>query len=196
VERFYRVKSEVRVIGFDDSPFRRGDSEVLVVGCVFRGGKSMDGLLSFKVSVDGLDATERLIASLSNMRFRDVRVVMLDGIAFGGFNVVDIKRIYNETGYPVIAVTRRMPDFEEIKSALTHTSDAKKRWDMMACAGEPFFVKTKGEKGVYVQCAGLNSHDASEIASVCATRSLLPEPIRCAHIIASGMVFGESRGKA
>ncbi len=195
MENFYSIKDEIRVVGFDDGPFKRGDSEVSVVGCVFRGGQFMDGVVSTRVAVDGLDATDKLIELLLGLRFKDVRVVMLDGIAFGGFNVVDIRRLYECSGYPVIVVTRDMPDFNEIRAALENTSDPEVRWEMMVDAGEPFFVATKGVKGVFAQAAGLSVKDCREIVSVCATRSLLPEPIRCAHLIASGITLGQSRGK-
>ncbi|MBU0761959.1 MAG: DUF99 family protein [Candidatus Altiarchaeota archaeon] len=193
-KQFYSIKEEVRVVGFDDGPFKRGDTHVLVVGCVFRGGVFMDGVVSTTVEVDGLDSTDKLCELLLNLRFKDVRVVMLDGIAFGGFNVVDIKRLHEESGYPVIVVTRDMPDFDEIKNALKHTDDPSIRLKMMEDAGKPHFVKTKGEKGVYIQFVGLEKKDAEGIVSVCATRSLLPEAIRCAHLIGQGLALGQSRG--
>ena len=38
---------------------------------------------------------------------------MLDGITYGGFNVVDIEELYRETGLPVIVIMRSCPDFEK-----------------------------------------------------------------------------------
>ena len=44
------MKSQIRVIGIDDSPFdKNSNKKVLVVGTIFRGGDFMDGLLSTKV---------------------------------------------------------------------------------------------------------------------------------------------------
>jgi uncharacterized protein len=193
---FYAVKDEVRIIGFDDGPFRRGDRETLIVGAVFRGGRWMDGVLSAKVSVDGLDSTDTLISLLKRCRFRDVRVVMLDGIAFGGFNVVDIGRVYDETGLPAVAVARKMPDFDAIKAALSHLPDAEERWKLIKKAGTPRPVETKPGKTVHIQAAGIRFDDAEAIVKLSATRSLLPEPIRVAHLIAQGIVLGESKGNA
>jgi len=194
--KFYRIKDEVRVLGFDDGPFKRGDKTTLVVGVVFRGGRWMDGVLSTKVAVDGLDATEKLISLIRTLRFEDVRVVMVDGIAFGGFNVVDIWRIYEETGLPVIVVVRDMPDFPDIRSALKHIPDYEIRWGIIKKAGKPKPVETRPGKNVFIQAAGISSKDAEAIVKLSATRSLLPEPLRAAHIIASGIVSGQSKGKA
>ncbi|MFH0863262.1 MAG: DUF99 family protein [Candidatus Altiarchaeota archaeon] len=193
---FYSIKDEVRILGFDDGPFRRGDRETLVVGCVFRGGRWMDGVMSTKVAVDGLDSTEKLTSLVKARRFRDVRVVMVDGIAFGGFNVLDIGDLFEETGIPVIAVTRDMPDFEAIKAALKHTAEWQRRWTLIKAAGEPAAVEVRGGKRIHIQAAGIGFDDASSIVRLSATRSKVPEPLRVAHLIARGIVTGQSRGKA
>lgn len=194
--RFYRIKEEVRILGLDDGPFKRKDKEVLVVGVVFRGGSFLDGVVSIKVRVDGLNATRKLVSLIKKTRFKDLRVVMLDGLAFGGFNLVDIQELYEKTKLPVIVVTRDMPDFEEINRALDHLPYKKKRWSCIEKAGRPVRVETKPGRSVYMQYHGLKREDAVEIVRLSATRSLLPEPIRTAHLIAQGIILGESKGKA
>jgi hypothetical protein len=37
---------------------------------------------------------------------------------------------------------------------------------------------------------------AARIIQITSTRSNIPEPLRVAHLIATGIVLGESRGKA
>ncbi len=184
------------MLGVDDGPFARGDEDVLVVGAVFRGGQWMDGVVSTRVSVDGLDATDKLIELVKDTRFKDLRVVMLDGIALGGFNVVDINRLYAEGGLPAIVVTRDEPDFNDIKNALENLSDSGERWKYMMDAGEPRRVPTREGESVHIQHAGLEPGDADAIVKLCSTRSAIPEPIRVAHLIAQGVVSGQSRGKA
>jgi uncharacterized protein len=193
---FYAIKDEVRIIGFDDGPFRRGDRETLIVGCAFRGGRWIDGVLSTKAEVDGLDATDRLAALMKASRFKDARVLMMDGIAFGGFNIVDINRLSRQTGLPTIAVTRDMPDFALIEAALRHLSDFETRWNLIKAAGRPRPVETRPLKSVYIQAAGIDFPDAEAVVKLSATRSLIPEPLRVAHLIAQGIVSGQSKGKA
>ncbi|MFH1055396.1 MAG: DUF99 family protein [Candidatus Altiarchaeota archaeon] len=194
--KFYSIKDEIRIVGFDDGPFKRGQKDVLVVGAVFRGGLWMDGVISTKASVDGLDATEKLSSLMKSCRFKDLRVIMLDGIAFGGFNIVDIHALNRESKMPVIVVTRDMPDFKEIESALKHLTDFDTRWKLIQGAGEPKPVETMKGKKVFIQSAGIRFEDAEKIVKLSATRSLLPEPIRVAHLIAQGIVLGQSKGKA
>lgn len=187
-----RVKREARVLGIDDSPFdKRKDRESLVVGTFFRGGSSMDGVLSTKVRVDGSDSTRKLSAMIQKSKFRSqLRAILLDGIAVAGFNVIDVNRLHRETGIPVIVVMRDYPDLEKMTAALKRLG-MKRKIPLLARAGE---IHRAGS--VYIQPIGLPLEKAQEIIRLTCTRSHIPEPIRTAHLIAAGIKKGESRGKA
>jgi len=47
--------------------------------------------------------------------------------------------------------------------------------------------------GVYVQHVGIEVRDVEKIIKCFSVHSDLPEPIRTAHLIASGVTLGESR---
>jgi len=48
---------------------------------------------------------------------------------------------------------------------------------------------------VCVQVAGIKRADAEQIVKLTSTRSLVPEPLRVAHLIATGIIRGESVGR-
>ncbi len=197
---FWEVKEEVRVLGIDDGPFKFGQGETaLLVGTVFRGGLCLEGIVTTRVDVDGDDSTDQIIRMISRSRHRgQVRVVMTDGLTFGGFNVMDAPRIHLETGLPLISVTRSEPDLEAIGRALARFPDAPKRWQRVQEAGAPMvhvYAGSKRRGRVYFQAFGIGEEDAHAILEITSTRSLMPEPIRVAHIIASGVVRGESYGR-
>ncbi len=194
--KFYAIKKEVRILGIDDGPFKRDDDTVLVVGVVSRGGSFIDGVLSTRVKVDGLDSTEVFAQMVSSCKFKDLRVIMLDGLGFGGFNLVDVEELNRKTGLPVVVVVRDMPDFDEIDRALDNLPDKQVRSKLIKKAGRPFKVETRKNKFIHLQTKGIRREDAEAIVKLSATRSLIPEPIRVAHLIASGIVLGESRGSA
>jgi len=199
--RFWEVKEEVRVLGVDDGPFQFGPGEkALVVGTVFRGGLWLEGLLTRHVDVDGDDATQCIINMVNSSRHRrQIRVVMTDGLTLAGFNVIDGNEVFRKTGLPVISVTRNNPDLKAIMSALKRFPDFDERWSRIEEAGPPLrhtFQTARGRRSVYFQAFGVGEEDARRIIDVTSTRSLIPEPIRVAHIIASGVVRGESFGRA
>jgi hypothetical protein len=186
------LKKEIRVIGIDDAPFNKfGKGNVLVIGVVFRGGLMLDGILSTKVRIDGNNSTKKLAEMITNSKFRpQLQCIFLDGIALGGFNVVDIKELHKKTGLPIIVVVRHKPDIETIKRTLVKINKENKI-RLIEKAGEVVRINN-----VYVQLKGISKERAKEILDIACTRSHIPEPLRIAHLIASGVVRGESRGKA
>ena len=72
--KFYSIKDEIRIAGFDDSHFELGKSKIaIVVGAVMRGGAVLDGVLRTEVEVDGTNATERLIGLTLKIRAKTMR---------------------------------------------------------------------------------------------------------------------------
>jgi endonuclease V-like protein UPF0215 family len=195
--RFYSIKDEIRVLGIDDAPFDlHRDKKTMVIGAIFRGGAFLDGVLRTEVEVDGVDSTDRVIEMVSKTKHRDIRVIMLDGLGFAGFNLVDIKRLFEETGLPVIVVVRQMPDFIAIEAVIKKLANAQFYWDCIRIAGKPRRVEVRPKKFIHIQCCGIAFSDAAEIVRLSSTRSMIPEPIRVAHLIATGVALGESRGGA
>ena len=186
------MKKEMRIIGFDDAPFKKADREVLVLGTVYRGGSWMDGLVSFHVEVDGDDATEKVIHSVNKTKHKpQLQAVLFDGIAFGGFNIIDIKEVNKKTKLPVIVVIRDYPNFDRIKKAIKNVPNHEKKSRLIEKAGKVY----KAGK-IFCQIAGISLEKAVEIIKITSTHSHIPEPLRVAHLIASGVVEGESRGRA
>jgi len=197
-KRFRSIKFEIRVLGVDDGVFiPHSKGLVDVVGVVFRGGYWLDGVMRTEIEVDGLDATEKIASMIiESPHYKQLRIIMLSGITFAGFNVVDIKELYGKTELPVIALTRDLPKMEEIKQALENLPEKEKRWKAILNAGEIIKVQTReGEEPIYMQIAGIEKEDAEKIVKITATRSNIPEPLRVAHIIASGLTkFRERKG--
>ncbi|MFC1648193.1 DUF99 family protein [Nanoarchaeota archaeon] len=188
------MKKEIRVIGIDDSPFDKFDPvqrDVLVVGTVYRGGDFMDGLVSTSVEIDGEDATVNLIEMINNCKFKpQVQAIFLDGVSLAGFNIVNTKALSEKTGLPVIVVVREYPDFESIFQALEKLG-MQKKIELIKQMPKPVKVND-----IYAQFIGIDEEKGKELLKICSPRSFVPECIRVAHIIASGVVDGESRGRA
>ncbi|MDH5754032.1 MAG: DUF99 family protein [Candidatus Bathyarchaeota archaeon] len=189
-KKFRVIKPEIRVLGVDDGVFTpHMEGLVPVVGVVFRGGYWLDGVMHTKVEVDGFDATSKIASMILNSpHYKQLRVLMLNGVTFAGFNVVDIKKLNMKTKLPVIAVTREKPNFAEIREALKNLPESEERWKAILNAGEIFEVSTrsKSEK-IYMQIYGILEEDARKILQLTSTRSNVPEALRVAHLIASGI---------
>jgi endonuclease V-like protein UPF0215 family len=189
------IKPEIRILGIDDSSLH--NEHVMIVGAILRGGEWLDGVLRSYITRDGTDATNTVIRMVTKSKhFGQVRVLMFDGITYAGFNIVDINKIYEKTGIPCIVVMREYPDFDRIRSALGHLPDPEIRWKLIVRAGEIDKVLSReDENPVFIQHCGIDLEDAKDVVRLSATHSNIPEPLRVAHLIATGIVCGESTGR-
>lgn len=192
------IKGEIRIVGFDDAPFvLRSKGKVPVIGIVFRGGKFLDGALRTDIEIDGMDATDVLIDTVNKSKHKDqLRIIMLNGITIGGFNMINISELHKKTGLPVIVVNRTKPDLKSIKTALKNFKDHEERWRCVEEAGKIYRMKIDKYKNIYYQFKGLKRTEVEKIIRLSCTRSLIPEPLRVAHLIASAWIKGESGGRA
>ena len=190
------IKPEIRILGIDDSSLH--SEPVMIVGAMFRGGNWLDGVLRSNITKDGTDATEVIIKMVTGSKhFGQVRVLMFDGVTYAGFNVVDIETVHEETGIGCVVVMRDCPDFHRIWAALKHLPDPDTRWEMIKRAGEIHrVISREGENPIFIQHCGIYLEEARDIVQLSSTHSNVPEPLRVAHLIATGIVCGESTGKA
>jgi hypothetical protein len=195
--KFWQIKPEIRILGVDDGPLDKSIGGIPLVGAVFRGGRWLDGVLKSEITPDGLDVTEKLVEMVKKSRhLGQLRVVMVDGITFAGFNVLDVKKVFRELGLPVIVISREKPNMRDIRKAIKHLPNWSTRWKLIQKAGRIYSMRTKHRGGqIYIQPVGIRREDAERIVRLSSVRSLVPEPIRVAHLIATAVVRGESYGR-
>ncbi len=179
----------LKAIGFDDGCFSKKDEKVLIVGVVTNSKGMVEGVLSSAITRDGNDAT-RVIAKLvnSSKHYSKLKVVFLQGTTFAGFNIVDLRKLHEKTGKPVISVLRKKPKYEKVMKALARFPSKKKKFEQ-----QEEFNKFEG---VYFKAIGINNTEAISLIKSFRISSVIPEPIRLAHLIASGITRGESSGRA
>ena len=180
------------IIGFDDAPFTHDDvGPVPVVGTVFTGLK-LTGVVVGAVQKDGSDSAQQLADLIAGSRFAEhVQLVMLQGIALAGFNVVDVFHLHERLKLPILVVSRKLPDLAAVRKALTtQIYDGEQKWAVIEQLGP---LEPAGS--VFVQRVGLTLEQASQVIERFSVHSHIPEPLRIAHLIAGAIVNGQSRGR-
>lgn len=139
-----------------------------------------------RIRVDGLDATEKLLCLLEDV---EAEAIILGGITFAGFNVVDPHRVFKEIGIPVIVYSGTRPDNEKMLAALKgHFVDWRERWEIIEGLGPIYEVTTlPREPPVYFEVVGGSPEWAEEVLCCSAVVSRIPEPVRVAGLIARGL---------
>ncbi|WP_043431346.1 DUF99 family protein [Cystobacter fuscus] len=181
-----------RVVGFDDAPFaRRAGVRVSLAGVVCAGTR-FEGLVWGHVRRDGWTATDEVCRLLVGGKFLpQLHLVLLDGLAFGGFNLVDLPRLAHTLGKPCVAVMRRMPDLEAVERALRHLSRPRARLELLRRAGP---IHQRG--GFTFQVQGAEPEWVEEALQRLTDTGRVPEALRLAHLIGSAVMTGESSKRA
>ena len=197
------LKPQFRVLGIDDGPFSFTDMKVPVIGVVVRRGY-VDAVLRTEADVDGTDSTRVIAALVGGSGYRgQLEAVMIDGAAVGGFNVVDLEELHRLTGVAVITVTRDRPDMARIRKALEMLGRTPKHgrgpipdWkERLGLLERTRLVEVRtGNKPIFIGFAGVEEPEAKGIVTASTIRGSIPEPVRLAHIIATALVTGRSRG--
>ncbi|MCS7130780.1 MAG: DUF99 family protein [Archaeoglobaceae archaeon] len=176
-----------RVLGIDDS-FSK--DFCCLVGCVMS-GRNIEGFMFEEISIDGFDSTEKIVKMIKRSKFfNQLKCIFLGGITFGGFNIADIKKIYEQTGIPVVVVMGRKPNMDEFKDALKNLSDYEERIAIVERAGEIYEFGS-----LFIQFCGLSVDEAKKLIETNTWRGKIPEALRIAHLVASAIVHGESKNR-
>ncbi len=168
---------DTRMFAFDDSPFLREDRVTHLVGIIMRKDLYLETVLKKEITVDGNDVTEKVLESMEE-KGSGVNLIMVKGVTFAGFNILDMPAIYNKTGIPVINVIDHEPDTKAIKDALMkYFPDWEHRWNIL---------KRRIEKvgSIFLQAEGIETKVAYKFIKQVTVNGSIPEPLRIADLIA------------
>ena len=182
-------------IGVDDGPFPPKSPDKpgyapLVAACLR--GPRLYRVQTGWIVVDGLDATlvaKRLLEKLPRAP------VLLSGVTFGGFNLIDPRKVQRRFKTPTMVVVGSKPDNRAVKRALVeHFSDWKERWEIIRSLGPLRRVHTMAdEPPIFYESFGCTASEAKHILASNARVSRVPEPIRVASLVARGLFTETSR---
>ena len=184
------VWREFRVVGVEDGSFSKKpqghDAQKALFVCVLFRGKWVSDFQAGMITIDGLDATEKLLLMLRRWAFD---AVMLAGVSFAGFNLVDPTIVFEEFNTPVIVISRTKPNNVTVKNALRqHFEDWRIRWGVFEKLGPVWeVVSMPNEPPVYVEVVGAELDWASKLIRMASLCCRVPEPIRAARLVARGL---------
>jgi len=182
----------LRAVGFDDAPFVRGGRGAVGLAGVVCAGTRFEGLVWGEVRQDGWDATRAVLDLLEGGKFLpQLHLVLTDGIAFGGLNLVDLETLSVRLGRPCLAVMRRPPDLAAVERAIRRLPRPERRLELLRRAGP---VHRHGP--FTFQVRGADPEAAGRALARLTDRGAVPEPLRLAHLIGAAVRTGESGNRA
>jgi len=185
----YRAKPfrELRVLAVEDGSFTSPSGQKMLkaplIG-VLTSGVFITQLLVSLIDVDGLDVTDRIIEMGEKVE-RRMDTILLHGLPYGGFNIVDITRLHHMLERPTIAVIGVKPDKAAVRTALkSHFQDWEKRMALIEQAGPPIRLELPRGFEVYFEVVGIKPEAAGDLIRKITVFGKVPEPLRIAKLIA------------
>ncbi len=182
------MKEHPITIGFDDAAFKLKSKakNTHLVGVVCQGIR-MVNVVRTVIEIDGTDATEKLI-ELVKQNEEHVQYIFTHSITFGGFNFIDLRRIFNELKKPVIAVNDREVDVEAVVKALKRIfpKSYKNKLQHIINSGNLYKTEIKTAGGIsntYFHSKGIEIKEVELLLQKVCIDSKLPESVRLAHLI-------------
>jgi len=181
------VDTSSRIIGIDDGPFTKQVETAPLIAALLE-GPHLQKVQATRITVDGLDATEKALSILR--RWKPVPI-LLSGVTFAGFNLIDPHVLHRIYRVPVIVVIGSRPDNRAVKRALVkHFPDWKRRWRIISSLGPLRTVRTNpDEPPIHYESFGCSSKEAASLLQASSHVSRIPEPLRVAGLVGAGL-FG------
>jgi len=180
------------LLGIDDGPFDKdADAATPIVGVVMEGSDLVEGVAMTHFPIDGAAVTDFLVDWIEGLRFRPgLHGIVLGGITIAGLAVVEVERLSQALDLPVLVLNRKDPRDHRLAAALKSAGLADR---LEAVDRTPPSLPVSN--GLFLACAGASPEEAARLINASRRKGEMPEPLRLAHLIASAVVRGESRGR-
>jgi len=183
---------DLLTLGVEDGSFpvnreRKLGFKTLLIAAFLRELQVRDVKLG-EITVDGTDATDVILRIVASLKTKP-DAVLLAGISYAGFNLIDPFRLQEEANLATITVTAEKPNNREVQTALQeHFPDWKMRWSVYKRLRnfQPLQANLK-ENPVFMETVRLTSREGGRILKRLTKIGRMPEPIRTARMIARGL---------
>ena len=176
------MKAGARALGIAES-YREALSTL--AGSVVRADRVTDDFVFGTCTVGGSDATAAVCEMVARLDREDVQYLFVAGVAPAWFNVLDLRRIHEQTALPVLSVS-----FEEspgLESAIREAFDDEDavRDRLATYRDQPDRRRLSvDDETVFVRSVGVDDAEADDIVRGFTPEGGRPEPLRVARLAA------------
>ena len=164
--------------------FREEDKISTLAGVVMRKDFVVDGFVFGHTTIEGNDATDSILQMYKKLNRDDISFLMISGLIISMYNIVDIKKIWNEIKIPVIGVT--YDDSKGIEDAIKFhfpNSYQSKIAEYHNLGERTKFTLHTGYE-LYVRIEGCTIQETTNLLDAFTLQGSVPEPLRVAHMLA------------
>ena len=180
-------KKGIRGLAIAES-FSQNSKKSILSGIVMSTDLVIDGFVFGHSTVGGDDATDAILEMYEKLDRQDISFLLISGIVISLYNIIDMKRISEKIGLPVIGVTyeessgiedaikHHFP--ESYKSKLTEYSKLEPRKK----------ITLHTSYNLYVQNVGCTVLETKQLLDKITLQGSIPEPLKITQLLANTLL--------
>jgi len=170
-----------RVMGIAES-FSLNPPLSFISGIVMRRDFNIDGAAIANITVNGSDATDKIVDMYKKMHRNDISAMVINGCILSMYNIVEAERIKEQTSLPVVCIASREGKNLENTMALHNEINKIEAYRKL---GRQSGIMLKTGYHIWVRVFGLNLSEAASLLNSYTINGKVPEPVRVAGLISS-----------
>ena len=180
-------KKGIRGLAIAES-FSQGSKKSVLSGIVMSTDLVIDGFVVGNSTVGGDDATDSILTMYKKLERPDVSFLLISGIVISLYNIVDLKRISEETGLPVIGVTYE--ESKGIEDAIKHhfPDSYKSKLAEYSKLGSREKITLHTSHNLYIRNEGCTPLEAKQLLDKITLQGSVPEPLKIGQLLANTLL--------
>ena len=180
-------KKGIRGLAIAES-FSQDSKKSVLSGIVMSTDLIIDGFVMGHSTVGGDDATDAILEMHKRLDRPDVSFLLISGIVISLYNIVDLKRISEETELPVIGVTYEESD--GINDVIKHhfPDSYKSKLAKYSKLGPREKITLHTSHNLYIRNEGCTILEVKQLLDKITLQGSVPEPLRNGQLLANTLL--------
>ena len=180
-------KKGIRGLAIAES-FSQDSKKSVLSGIVMSTDLVIDGFVMGHSTVGGDDATDAILTMYKKLDRPDVSFLLISGIVISLYNIIDLKRISEEIGLPVIGVTYE--ESKGIEDAIKyHFPDSyKSKLAEYSKLGSREKITLHTSHNLYIRKEGCTLLEVKQLLDKITLQGSIPEPLRIGQLLANTLL--------
>ena len=180
-------KSGLHGLAISES-FSQNSKKSVLSGIVMSTELVIDGFVFGHSTVGGNDATDTILSMYERLDRPDVSFLLISGIVISFYNIVNVKKISDKIGLPVIGVTYK--DSEGIEEAIRHHFPESYETKLAEYSelGSREKITLHTSYDLYIRNVGCTASEAKHLLDKLTLHGSFPEPLRISQMLANTLL--------
>ena len=187
MKNLHLEKKGIRGLAIAES-FSQDSKKSVLSGIVMSTDLIIDGFVMGHSTVGGDDATDAILEMHKRLDRSDISFLLISGIVISLYNIVNLKRISEETGLPVIGVTYE--ESEGIEDAIKHhfPDSYESKLAEYSKLGSREKITLHTSYNLYIRNEGCTLLEAKQLLDKITLQGSVPESLRIAQLLANTLL--------